>query len=86
MLASCFEGLAAVAADDRDSELAAALLGGADGLRSRIDASLGPFEQQLHDRTLGRVLAMLPEDDLRSRWDEGRATEPEQMLAEPGSG
>jgi hypothetical protein len=84
MLASCFEGLAAVAADDRDSELSAVLLGGAENLRSRIDASLGPFEQQLHERTLGRVLAALPEDHLRTRWDEGRATDADQMLAEAG--
>ena len=84
MLASCFEGLAAAAADDRDSELAAVLLGGAERLRSRIAPSRGPFEQQLHDRTLRRVLAALSEDDLRTRWDEGRATEPERMLAEAG--
>ena len=50
-LAWCLEGLAAVAARERDGERASVLLGAAGGLLAQMGADFKPFERRLHETT-----------------------------------
>jgi predicted ATPase/class 3 adenylate cyclase len=72
-LAFCVEGLAGVAAVSGAPEEAARLLGRAEALREEADASLGPFERRLHERTLAAVHEHLDDVALAEAWREGRA-------------
>jgi predicted ATPase/class 3 adenylate cyclase len=72
-LAFCLEGLAGVAAVSGAPVEAARLLGRAEALREAADASLGPFERRLHERTLVAVHERLDEAALAEAWCEGRA-------------
>jgi predicted ATPase/class 3 adenylate cyclase len=72
-LAFCLEGLAGVAAVSDAPLEAAQHLGGAEVLREAADASLGPFERGLHERTLAVVMEQLDEVALAKAWTEGRA-------------
>jgi len=58
-LAWCLEGFAALAAAEGDTERAALLVGAAGRLLEDMGAALKPFERQLHDETLGFVIAGL---------------------------
>ncbi len=72
-LAFAAEGLAGVAAADGSPMDAARLLGRAEALREAVDASLGPFERRLHDRTMTAVRGSLDATALTEAWSEGRA-------------
>ena len=71
-LSFALEGLAALAADGEPLE-AARLLGHAEALRDVPDASLGPFERRLHERTLATVHEHLDAASFSKAWGEGRA-------------
>ena len=71
-LAFALEGLAGLAAANEPLE-AARLLGHAEALREAADASLGPFERRLHERTLATVHENLDAAVLAEAWSEGRA-------------
>ncbi|MGI8479156.1 MAG: ATP-binding protein [Gaiellaceae bacterium] len=72
-LAFCLEGLAGLAAVSGAPVEAARLLGYAEALREAADASLGPFERRLHERTLAAVHEHLDAATLAEAWREGRA-------------
>ncbi len=72
-LAFALEGLAGVAAVSGAPVEAARLLGHAEALREAADASLGPFERRLHERTLATVHEHLDAAALVEAWREGRA-------------
>ena len=71
-LSFALEGLAGLAAASAPLE-AARLLGHAEALREAADASLGPFERRLHERTLATVHEHLDAAVLAEAWGEGRA-------------
>ena len=71
-LGFALEGLAGLAAASAPLE-AARLLGHAEALREAADASLGPFERRLHERTVATVNEHLDAAGLAEAWGEGRA-------------
>jgi hypothetical protein len=79
-LAFCLEGLAGLAAVSGAPLEAARLLGRAEALREAADASLGPFERRLHQRTLAAVHEHLDDAAMAEAWREGRA-DADQVLA-----
>lgn len=81
-LAFCLEGLASLAATSGAPIEAARLLGRADALREAADASLGPFERRLHQRTLEAVHEHLDDAALAEAWREGGA-DADQAVAAP---
>jgi predicted ATPase/class 3 adenylate cyclase len=66
------EGLAGLAAVSGAPVKAARLLGHAEALREAADASLGPFERRLHERTVAAVHEHLDAAALAEAWRNGR--------------
>jgi non-specific serine/threonine protein kinase len=80
--AECLENLAAVAKGQCRAELAAHLLGAAEGLRAAIQAPLEPRRQVAYQHTVTAVRSMLGAEGCAKAWAEGRARSLEEAIAD----
>jgi non-specific serine/threonine protein kinase len=74
LMASCLEGLAAVAGAQSQGSNAARLLGMAEMLRIRIGAPLAHIEHATYDQTVSATRELLGQDAFTTLWAQGRAT------------
>jgi predicted ATPase/transcriptional regulator with XRE-family HTH domain len=79
---ACLEGLARVAAMQDRPERAARLCGASFALREEMGTPLSPIVQADHDHAVQTARAALGEDAFDAARAEGRATPPEQAIAE----
>ena len=81
-VAICLEGLAAVAADDRDEARATRLWGAAEALRETIAAPMWPTNRARVEPVLAAARARLDEATFATLWQAGRSLPIEQAIAE----
>ena len=81
LIAMLLEGMAGASVHQGQPERAARLFGAADGLRTAIDAPIGPAFLPSHDRYMHTLSRALGEERWTALWDEGRAMSVAQSLA-----
>jgi hypothetical protein len=81
-IATCLDGLAAVASGQGDPERAARLLGAAAALRENRSIPLPPVERADLDRVMAGVRASLGEAAFAAAWAQGQAMPLEQIIDE----
>lgn len=87
-LASCLEGIAAVAAGQGNPAWAIRLCAAAEALRVAAGTTIPPIERARHEQTLGAARVYLSDDVATATWEEGRMMTPLQAFAarEPADG
>jgi tetratricopeptide (TPR) repeat protein len=81
-LPDLLEGMAGVAAAQRQPIQAARLLGAAEALRESLTLKRAPVAESYYSRILSALRAQLSEAALRDPWDAGRLLTPKQVIAE----
>jgi non-specific serine/threonine protein kinase len=79
-IAWCLEGMAGVAAAQKQPERAARLFGAAAALREAIGAPRPPAFRSYHECDLAAVRERLGEEGFAAAWEEGRAMTTEQAI------
>jgi hypothetical protein len=85
-IASCLEGLAAVAAAMGELARAARLFGAAEARRQELGASLPPAERADHESQVAAVSAALGQPAFAAAWAEGSALPLDQAITEAAGG
>jgi predicted ATPase/class 3 adenylate cyclase len=80
-IVDCLEGIAGLAAAQRQAERATRLLGAAEALREVRRAPRVPSRQADYEHTIADVRAALTEEAFTMVWAEGRAMTPEEAIA-----
>jgi predicted ATPase/DNA-binding XRE family transcriptional regulator len=80
LAATDLEGLAGVAADRGEAELAAALYGKADAIRASCGTPLRPSHQYIYDRGVATAKALLGQDEFARAHERGQATPADQII------
>jgi tetratricopeptide (TPR) repeat protein len=80
-LPDLLEGMAGVAAAQRQPVQAARMLGAAEALRGSLMLTRAPVAQAYYDRILSATRAQLAESALRTNWEAGRLLDAKQAIA-----
>jgi predicted ATPase/transcriptional regulator with XRE-family HTH domain len=80
MGAMALEGMAGVAAAQRQPERAAHLFSAANALRTRIGAPICPANHAWHERQMAALGTALGDEALRAAWERGEAISAEQAI------